>query len=313
MLRRVLVGVLAAGALCCHESPGRTQSPDDAENSQIPAEELPFRESAQAYLDAYAKRDAKAIGELFTEDAEFIDEFGVRTEGRESIVAMFEKVFDNAKEASIDEIIIERIRRISETVALEEGVVVAQEDPTAPRFACRYIALHKKGDDGKWRINTLKDFPREGSERQEQLSQLEWMTGEWVSQDSNSVVHTECRWSEDGNYLLRRFTAQTFDGREIDGVQRIGWDPARNTLRSWTFDSDGGFFSGLWTKQGDQWLLTKTGVTADGESVTATEAYLLVDHEKYQWHYRDLLVDGESFGEGEPVTMVRRPPEPAQK
>ena len=51
----------------------------------IPAEERPFWDSAQQFLDAYARRDAAAIGGLFTEDAEFVDEFGERTQGRAAI------------------------------------------------------------------------------------------------------------------------------------------------------------------------------------------------------------------------------------
>ena len=55
--------------------------------SQIPPEEKPFWDSAQAFVDAYAQRDAAALGKLFTEDAEFYDEFGERTEGRTALVA----------------------------------------------------------------------------------------------------------------------------------------------------------------------------------------------------------------------------------
>lgn len=313
MLRRLVMVFLAAAFLCCHELPGRTQPPAEAEKFEIPDEEKPFWESAQAFLDAYAKRDAKAIGELFTEDAEFLDEFGVRTEGRENIVAMFQEVFDNAPEAIIEEINIRRVRRIADNVALEEGVVVARDEANGPRYTGRYVALHRKEDDGKWRINTLKDFPREGGERREQLAQLEWLTGDWVNEDSDAVVHTTCGWSNDGNYLLRRFTVQTFDGREMSGVQRIGWDPERQKLRSWTFDSEGGFLNGLWTRQGDQWLLTTVGVTAEGKSVTGTAVYTLIDSEMIRWQYRDLIVGDDVRGDSPPVTMVRRPPEPGDQ
>ncbi len=80
-------------------------------------------------------------------------------------------------------------------------------------------------------------------------------------------------------YLLRKFAVQTNDGREMSGVQRIGWDPALKKLRSWTFDSQGGFFKGLWTKDGDQWLLTTVGVTADSQTVTGTSVYTRIDNE----------------------------------
>ncbi len=281
--------------------------------SQIPPEEKPFWDSAQAFVDAYAQRDAAALGKLFTEDAEFYDEFGERTIGRTALVAMFQDVFDSASEALIEEIQIERVRHVTDTVALEEGVVISSESADSHRYLSRYIALHTKGEDGRWRINTLKDSPRESTNRREQLQQLAWLMGEWVNEDSNSVVHTKCNWSEDGNYLLREFVVQTNDGREMSGVQRIGWDPTLKKLRSWTFDSEGGFFNGLWTKDKDHWLLTSAGVTADGETVTGTSVYTRVDNEMISWQYRSLIVGGEVRSDSDPVTMVKRPPAPQEE
>ena len=98
----------------------------------------------------------------------------------------------------------------------------------------------------------------------------------------------------------------------MSGVQRIGWDPARKKIRSWTFDSHGGFFSGLWTKHDKQWLLNSAGVTADGETVTATSAYTLHDAEMVTWQYRNLIVAGDVREDMEPITMVKRPPPPTR-
>jgi uncharacterized protein (TIGR02246 family) len=276
----------------------------------IPEEERPFWESAQAFLDAFSNRDSAAIGELFTPDAEFLDEFGELTVGRENIVAMFQEVFDTAAESRVEEILIERVRRISDTVALEDGYVVSTDVSGGPRFTSRYVALHSKGTDDVWRINTLKDFPRNLGERQEQLSQLAWMLGEWFNEDSESKVHTECDWSEDGNYLMRRFTTVLHDGREMSGVQRIGWDAAMKKIRSWTFDSEGGVLDGVWTHEGGRWHVATTGTTASGESVSATAIYTVIDAEMVQWQYRNLIIGDEVVAEPPPITMVRRPPLP---
>jgi hypothetical protein len=98
----------------------------------------------------------------------------------------------------------------------------------------------------------------------------------------------------------------------MSGVQRIGWDPALKKLRSWTFDSEGGFFNGLWTKDNNQWLLTSAGVKADGDAVTATSLYTIVDNEMITWQYRSLIVGGDVRSESDPMTMVKRPPQPMQ-
>ena len=273
-------------------------------------EHKPFLASAQAFVDAYAKRDATAIGSMFTAEAEFLDEFGQRTQGREAIIALFDNVFQNSQEASIDEIAIERIRKITDRVVMEEGVVFTLESSNDVRNQSRYVALHTLEKDGKWRINSLKNLPNSSVSRQEQLMQLAWLVGDWVNEDSESVVHTTCNWSEDGNYLLRRFTIRTRDGNEMNGVQRIGWDPARKKIRSWTFDSQGGFFNGLWTKHDKQWLVNSAGVTASGDTVTSTSLYTLHDPEMVTWQYRSLIVAGDVRENMEPVTMVKRPPIP---
>ncbi|MAI69553.1 MAG: hypothetical protein CMM01_01370 [Rhodopirellula sp.] len=279
---------------------------------EVAEEHKPFLDSAQAFVDAYAKQDAAAIGNMFTANAEFLDEFGELTQGREAIVAVFDNVFRNSSNATIDEITIERIRKITDRVMMEEGVILTAESPDHVRTQSRYIALHTLEKDGKWRINSLKNLPATTVSRKEQLEQLSWLTGNWVNEDDNSVVHTTCGWSEDGNYLLRRFNVQTRDGNEMSGVQRIGWDPARKKIRSWTFDSHGGFFSGLWTKHGKEWLLTSAGVTASGETVTATTAYNLHDAEMVTWQYRSLIVAGSVRENMEPITMVKRPPPPTR-
>lgn len=320
MTNRILLAALLGGILLWHRLPASPQPQNDVTQPEgqsesefvIPEEEKPFWDSAQAFLDAYANRDSAAIGEMFTEDAEFLDEFGVRTQGRDNIVAMFQEVFDTSSGAAVEEIIIERVRPITDDVVVEEGTVVASASADSPSHTTRYVALHKKGSDGKWRINTLKDFPREAGSRQEQLEQMTWFIGEWVNQDEDGIVHTECDWSDDGNYLLRRFTVQTFDGREMSGVQRIGWDSAHKKLRSWTFDSEGGFFNGLWTQQGAQWLLTIVGVTAQGETVTGTAVYTVIDSEMITWHYRNLIIGNQIQEDSEPVTMVKRPPAPTE-
>lgn len=294
-----------AGARWAH-----TQQPTNEKVAEIPAAEKPFWASAQAFADAYAKRDAEAIGELFTEDAEFLDEFGERTEGRKNIVQMYREVFKSSPNARIEEINIDRIRAISKNVTLEEGHVLASDAPGGASFRNRYVAMHTLGEDGKWRINTLKDFPRAPTGRREQLAQLAWMVGDWVDQNNASVSHTTCNWSDDGNYLIRQFVIQTYDGREFRGEQRIGWDAAANKIRSWTFDAEGGFLNGTWTRDGDDWIVNTDGVNAEGLKVNGTAVYTMVDAEMIRWQNRQMIVGDQVQPSGRTVTMVRRPPAP---
>ena len=63
------------------------------------------------------------------------------------------------------------------------------------------------------------------------------MLGDWIDEGPDSVVRINCRWSEDGNFLIRTFNVK-HQGKDVMTVtQRIGWDPAARQIRSWEFDS----------------------------------------------------------------------------
>lgn len=56
----------------------------------------------------------------------------------------------------------------------------------------------------------------------------------------------------------------------LKGMQRIGWDPQAKHVRSWVFDTAGGFGEGLWTPVGDAWVCKLTSTTPEGDSASAT-------------------------------------------
>ncbi len=59
------------------------------------------------------------------------------------------------------------------------------------------------------------------------------------------------------------------------GSQIIGWDPYAQTIRSWLFDSDGGFGVGRWTPAGNRWTVKTLSVLPDGRRGSATNIYEL--------------------------------------
>ena len=75
---------------------------------------------------------------------------------------------------------------------------------------------------------------------------------------------------------------------------------------------EGGFYSGLWTEDGNDWLLRSTGVTDDGDTVASTSVYTPIDSGMITWGYRSLIIGGEVRRDSETVTMVKMPPGPKQ-
>ena len=83
--------------------------------------------------------------------------------------------------------------------------------------------------------------------------------------------------------ILRKYTLKNNEGTTRSGIQIIGWDPVAAGIRSWTFDSDSGFGSEQWTKDGKNWVLEATGVTRDGAQTAATNILSPIDHDHFTW------------------------------
>ena len=51
----------------------------------------------------------------------------------------------------------------------------------------------------------------------------------------------------------------------------IGKDNAKGVIRSWVFQSDGGFGDGVWTREGKKWSIDVHGVRADGSKLSGDD------------------------------------------
>ena len=80
-------------------------------------------------------------------------------------------------------------------------------------------------------------------------------------------------------------------GNDRDPAHWLG--PLGQTIRSWVFDSEGGFGEGIWTREGNQWIVKKTGVTRDGKVASATNIITRVSKDRMTWQQRDGIVGGE--------------------
>jgi hypothetical protein len=79
----------------------------------------------------------------------------------------------------------------------------------------------------------------------------------------------------------------------LEGWQVIGWDASNETLRSWTFDTDGGFSEGTWTRQGNRWLLREQGVAPDGSRTGADNTFSKVSDDKFTYESGNRTLNGE--------------------
>jgi hypothetical protein len=49
----------------------------------------------------------------------------------------------------------------------------------------------------------------------------------------------------------------------------IGWEPVAQQLRPWSGELSAGFGEGIWTKDGNQWIIKTTSTLRDGKQVSA--------------------------------------------
>jgi hypothetical protein len=177
--------------------------------------------------------------------------------------------------------------------------------PHVNRYAVLYIR-----QNGRWLQSSVHEFAETQMTPRTRLEPLSWLLGEWVDEGSSSVVHSNTRWSDDGNFLLCDFTIQSEGKPALRGTQRIGWDRQTQQITSWVFDSEGGHSIGLWAHDGERWVVKISGVLHDGRTVTATEIYTVANPHLVRWKSVDRTIGEHVEPDAAEFVMVRKPPRP---
>jgi uncharacterized protein (TIGR02246 family) len=276
-------------------------------------DEAAIRKSDDAYVEAYNKRDAKALAELWAPEAVYVDpETGDEAVGREEIEKVFAATFEDLKESKL-EIEVASIRFLSPNVAIENGtarIIQPEGEPDESSYAALFVKR-----EGKWLLDRVMEEetaapPEPLPSSYEHLKELEWMIGSWIDQDEVATVQTDCEWTKNQNFINRSFAVVV--GNEVDmaGMQIIGWDPLAKQIRSWIFDSDGGFSEGKWTRKGDdRWLIQQNGTLPDGGRTSALNIMTRVDDDSFTWQSVNREVNGDILPNVDEVLVVRKPAE----
>ncbi|HEY2798952.1 MAG TPA: SgcJ/EcaC family oxidoreductase [Chthoniobacterales bacterium] len=267
-----------------------------AASAQTPADNSPEKVAItacdRAFEAAYAKADVKAIGEFFTDDAQYTSEEGRIFSGRKAIEDSVRAAFSKNKGAKLA-IALDSVRALTPETLVEKGATTVTGNDGETDGAL-YSAVYVK-KDGKWKIAELVETPQTDVSAHDRLSELSWLVGNWEDADfSNAVnVHSQYTWARGGNFITRNVTVQRGGDVTLEGWQIIGWDPVAGCIRSWTFDDEGGFAEGRWTREGDRWLLRETGVTSDGDRTAADNTFIKLSEDRYTWESNNRTLDGD--------------------
>lgn len=270
-----------------------------AEKSAAPAEAAPALTAEQkavdavdrAYEAAFEKGDAKAIANLFTEDAEFTSEVGRVISGRAAIEAMSWASLQSNKGAKLA-IDSGSARLLAPGVIVQKGsTAVTSKDGEMSGALFTAVLVEK---DGKWKYSQVIETPAADITPQERLSELSWLVGDWreVDKAAGLTIRSKYDWARGGNFLTRNVTVNRGEEVPIEGWQIIGWDPLEERIRSWTFDSEGGWSQGIWIRDGKRWLTREEGVTADGDRTTSDTTITRVGEDRLTWESFNRTLNG---------------------
>ena len=268
------------------------------------SEEGAIRATVESYVAAYNRGDAKAVASHWSESADWISPSGERVQGRQAIQDAMLALFAENQGVRI-EVLQPSIRLVSHDVAVEEGIVRVIGPAELPSDST-YLAIHVKLD-GQWKLDSVREteVPEEPA-ASPQLDELAWLVGEWIDQSPDAVVESNVTWTKNKTFLSYSFTMSVPGADDLQGTHVIGWDPAAGTIRSWMFDSDGGFGEGAWSKKNDGWVVKFRQVLPDGRTASATNIYTLVDANTFTWKSIGRKMDDEFLPNIEEVKVVRK-------
>lgn len=291
MRKRIILGSLA-GVASLAFALALAQAPKDAPKAKASSEEQAIRNAELAYGAAYNKGDLDTIMNLWAADADFVDEDGKTYKGKDAIRALFKAAMDDAKGSTM-KLTSKSLRFLKPDVAIEDGTVEITS-AEGVKDQNRFTAIWMK-TGGKWLLSNVRDLPDEVVEipHAAHMKGLEWMIGDWASEDKDVKVTISCRWALDRKYIRQEFTAKPKDGKTIAVTQYVGWDPANEQIRSWFFDSHGGFGEGSWEQRGKSWTASSSGVLPDGRQATGTHTWRYLDAKSFMWIAKDREVDGD--------------------
>lgn len=147
--------------------------------------------------------------------------------------------------------------------------------------------------------------PMEGAEPSP-LHELAWIVGDWQDEEGLGRVSVSCQWTKNQQFITRQFSVLDEQGEPLlEGTQVVGWDPAESRIRSWTFDSEGGFGEGFWERDGDCWRIKATFTLSTGEHASALNLLTQIDQDTATWRSINREVGGAIQPNQPEIRVVR--------
>jgi uncharacterized protein (TIGR02246 family) len=305
----LLAAAATAVVLIGRSAPDRAAAGGQAggEAKSRTAAEADIRKANENYSAALAAGDLDAIMAFWAPDADYIDESGKQTQGSDKIAGLFRKSLPEMKGSKVN-IRVHALKFLRPDVCLEDGTV-EKTAPTGVKDANRFSIVWSRAGD-KWLISSVRDIPTDTGDlpsvAASYLNDLGWLVGEWADDSPKADVNVKVTWATNKAFLLMDYVIKRPDADPLEVAVRVGWDARTGRIRSWVFDSTGGFAEAFWRKDGKRWIVGTTGVLPDGGTGGATNIYEFLDDNTFVWRSTERDVDGQPLPDAE-VKFVRKP------
>lgn len=255
-------------------------------------------------VEAFSKRDAAAVAANWTADGEYIRNNSDVVRGRDNIQKGYADFFKTLKGKPTLEVQSDSLRFLSADSAISEVTLrLKNEQGDLIGSSWRTTTFVREG--GQWKVAVVQEWDRDTG-FDDSLKDLNWLIGTWQMTANERTVTTTYEWDENKVFIRGKYTVKQGDKVVESGTQRFGKDNADGGIRSWVFQSDGGFGGGLWNRDGKNWTVDFYGVTPDGKRLTATVNYVHVDANTFTWQSTNQSVDDQPIADTQPIKVTKQ-------
>ncbi len=297
-----LAGSILPASVSAKSSKTKSNASATAKSQPKADTESAIKGQLSSLADAAAKGDAQKMAAFFALDGTYVDEDGVKSEGRQALQEHFARhVRPDTKSALKLESQV--IRLIGNDAAWIEGTTTRQTDKG--RSVDARFTMLLQNQKGNWLIQSANETTVNQPSSADHLADLNWLVGDWTAEQGNAKLKMSAEKVGNGHFLhLKFFMTRPGDSPRMD-TQVIGWDPTKNQIVSWHFDSSGGFGYGSWRKEANKWLITAEGVEQSGWSSAATNVITLSNSDSFQWQSIKRNSDGLMYPDTEALTVKK--------
>jgi len=304
MYRKGIVVLVTASALVILGVSFMTAQDKTTKGPDREADKQAIDNLIKANVQAFNNRDAAAIAAIWTAEGEYVRNNGDTVRGRDDIQKGYAEFFKTLKGKSTLEVQSDSLRFTSADSAVSQVTLRLKNDQgELVGSSWRDTTLVREG--GQWKVAVVQEWDRD-TVQDDSMKDLEWLIGTWNMAANDRSVTTTYEWDENKVFIRGKYTVK--EGAKVieSGTQMLGRDNADGGIRSWVFQSDGGFGDGLWARDGKKWTVDFYGVTPDGKRLTATVIYVHVDANTFTWQSVNQAVDDQPIADSQPIKVTKQ-------